>query len=209
MKQYKFSFGSICELSNEPAVADSYALNGNLIDSPPRRAKLVGYAYLEDGSCVECYKKTNPVIFIAPIVIVLLAIIGIILYILFGKGQNVAIGDAILKINKGNSTIVFNGIPSYSNGSIDLRFVNGKEPMTITIEGDGIESTPVTLEPQQELYDFPLTIISEDDIIVATLKCTTDTSESSYEIILEVPENMNDYTEGISGYFNGEVIINE
>lgn len=209
MKKYKFSFGSTCELSDEPAIADSYALNGNLIDSPPHKAKLLGYAYLEDGSCVECYKKSNPLPFIVPLCIVLVALVGIVLYILFGKGQNIAIGEAILKINSGDSTIVFNGIPSYSNGSIDLRFVNGNEPMTVTIEGEGIECSPITLTPQQELYDFPLTIVSDDDVIVATLKCTTDTSEASYEIILEVPENMNDYTDGISGYFNGEVIIDE
>lgn len=209
MKKYKFSFGSVYELSDEPAVADTYALNGSLIDTPPRKAKLVGYAHLEDGSCVECYKKTSPLIFIVPMAIVLTILVGVILYILFGKGQNIAIGDAVLKINSGNSTIVFNGIPSYSDGAVDLRFVNGNEPMTITIEGDGIECTPVTLEPKQELYDFPLQITSDADIVVATLKCTTDTSEASYEIILEVPENMNDYTEGISGYFNGEVIINE
>lgn len=209
MKKYKFSFGASYELSEAPDIVDAYALNGVLVDDQPAKGKLVGYVHMEDGSCVECYTQFNKKVLIIPIVVFVLAILGLLGYILFFKGQNIAVGDAVLRINTGSNTIVFNGIPSYSDGSVDLRFANGKETATISISGDGIKCTPVTLGPGEELYDLPLEIVSDSDVIVATLTCSTDTSEADYEIIIEVPENMDDYTEGISGYFDGEVIIDE
>ena len=168
--------------------------------------------YLEDGSCVACYHTFSVVPMLIAMVLVLILGLGFVLYLIFGQPKSVAIGDTFLKVSQGKDIVVFNGLPSldYEANEINLRFVNGEMEATILIEADGIEADPVVVPAGGTLAEYPInSVTAVDGVIDAKLKITTETDEQVYNILLEIPYNMNGPVDGYDGYFENEVILNE
>ncbi len=185
---------------------DGYALNGYLVSTIPSKGKKVGYVELDDGSIVECYKWTNPLFIVLPIVAVILIVVICIAVILLSQKKDIVIGGTVIRESMDDTIIVYNGLMAYSGGAVDIMFENGKYPTTVTLSGDGITTTQATLQPGEVLTTLPVEIDTEMDVIEAVLSFETETSLASYPVLIEIPDNMNG-TAGISNYFEKEGII--
>lgn len=195
-----------------PDHLDGFAINNEIVYEEPKHGKFIGYVYLEDGSCVACYHTFSVVPMLIVMVLVLILGLGFVLYLIFGQPKSVAIGDTFLKVSQGKDIVVFNGLPSldYEANEINLRFVNGEMEATILIEADGIEADPVVVPAGGTLAEYPInSVTAVDGVIDAKLKITTETDEQVYNILLEIPYNMNGPVDGYDGYFENEVILNE
>jgi len=214
MKQKMFKiYGIEYPITQEsPEHLDGFAINNDVVYEEPKQGKFIGYVCMEDGSYVACYHSFNKTPVLIVIAIVLAMVVGFLVYLLLGQPKSVAIGDTFLKVSQGKDIIVFNGLPSvnYDAKSVDLRFVNGETEATVFIEAEGIEADPITVPPEGTLSEYPINAITATDgVIDARLTVTTATDEQTYNILLEIPANMNGPVGGYEGYFENEVIMHE
>lgn len=193
------------ESSSEPC--DCYGFRNQLVDDVPG-GKLVGYVRMEDGSVVECYKKFNILTILIPIIIALLAIAGIVVFLLFFQPKDVKLPGNIVKVGDDKNVVTYNGYMGIADGSLSIKFTNGNYPCTVQVKGEGFESKPVSLQPGEYLESVPAQFVTEDGVIEATIVIQTDTSTQEFPVIVEIPDNLNDNdsVEGLEGYFEKEEI---
>lgn len=211
MKQYKI-YGmpyDIYESTDEGI--DSYAVKGELVDDEPN-GKFLGYVKMEDGSIVACYKKKS---LLLPISLILLLVLGIgavvYFFVLPMFEKEVAIGGTMLKTDVGTNVVTFNGIMSASSGQMDVRFVNGNEPATVQVTGDGVSTETISIEPGDSLEYIPVEVTTTDSVVEVTVNVTSNGTLSTFNALVEIPGNNTDYdpTEGLNSYFEKEMVVDE
>ena len=82
MKEYKIYGESYPLKATTRHPVDSYARGGELVDDPPK-GKILGYVEMDDGSIIECHKKTNFVPLLISLIVLVLVIVAILVYLLF------------------------------------------------------------------------------------------------------------------------------
>lgn len=211
MKQYKI-YGTPYQLLDfVDEGIDSYALSGDLVDDEPK-GKPLGYVVMEDGSVVACYKKRSKVL---PILLILIAVTGIAAIVYFFVlpmfKKEVAIGGTMLQTDVGTNMVTFNGIMSASNGQIDVRFVNGNEPATVQVTGEGVATEEITVDPGDSLEYIPVTISTDSSVAEVTVNINSNGTLSTFNALVEIPDNNTDYdpTEGLNSYFEKEMVVDE
>ncbi len=187
---------------------DGWALNGKLCDSPPVKGEFIGYVTMDEGSVISCWKYTSKLPIILAVVLALALLSAVTAFVLLSQKKDIAVGGTVLRQSMDDTIIVYNGLMTYSNGSVDLLFQNGDYQTTVTLSGDGIETTQATLEPGTSMATMPVQINTEKDVIEAVLKFETETSLASYPVLIEVEANMNG-TAGVASYFEKEGIVYE
>lgn len=205
-------YGESYELDpHSEKLADAYAFKGKLIDDKPN-GKFIGFATMEDGSVVACYKP-GPLKLIIIIVVAVLAVIGgIAAFLLFGQPKDVVIQGAgapvTLKRGDDATVISYNGFTTASDGALDLNFQNGVEQANITITGEGIDTVSLTVAPNELLSTVPITFTTTNGLVPAKLTISTATSTSEQDIVIEIPENNtpNSPSGVMDGYWKGEYI---
>lgn len=185
---------------------DGFALNGKLIGSPPSKGRHMGYAIMDEGSVIDCYKSFNPLVVVIPIFVLLAVIVGSILLILMNQEKDIAVGGTVLRQNIDENIIVYNGLMSYADGKVDIMFQNGNYPTTVSISGEGITPTQAVLEPGAIMIELPVNIETDRDVIEGVLRFETTTSTAEYPVLIEIPDNMNT-TAGLAGYFEKEGLV--
>jgi len=211
LKKYKI-YGSAYGLTDEaPDAIDSYAVGGELVDDEPT-GTLLGYAEMEDGSIVACYKKKSMLMFL-PLGLLLIAVAGALVYFLILPmfEKEVAVGGTMLQTDVGTNIVTFNGIMSVSDGTVDVRFVNGNKPATIQIKGDGVVSDTVSVEAGDSVDNIPITVTTDRSVVEVTITVNSDGTNSTFNALVEVPDNNNDYDpeSGLNSYFEKEVVVDE
>ncbi len=211
MKNFKIYNQKYPLTPKAPDRIDCFAVQGEVVYDEPEEGKFVGYTVLEDGSNVACYHVSNRVPLLIVSIVLTLCLCVFLGYLLYAQEMNVAVGDTILKIRQSNDVVVFNGMPSIDpeTSTVNLQFVNGDVEATVTLSGEGITSEPVTLEPGETLFDYPVSVDTEQSVVEALLTIETASDKATYEILVEIPENMNYGAEGYNGYFANEVILHE
>lgn len=211
MKQYKI-YGTPYELEDSTDEGiDSYAVSGELVDDEPK-GKLLGYVEMEDGSIVACYKKKSLVI---PMLLILSALAGVVIIVYFlvlpMLEKDVAIGGTMLKTDVGTNVVTFNGIMRASAGQVDVRFVNGNEPATIQVTGEGVTTETIYVEPGDSLEYVPVTVNTEESVVEVTVNINSNGTLSTFSALVEIPDNNTDYdpTEGLNSYFEKEMVVDE
>lgn len=211
MKTYKI-YGSVYELTDVVSDAiDSYAIHGELVEEEPAGV-LVGYAEMEDGSVVACYKRKNMILPIL-LLLIIVAAIGAIVYffILPMFEEEVAVGGTMLQTDVGSNVVTFNGIMQASDGMVDVRFVNGNKPATISVSGEGVVSDTVSVDAGDSIDSIPVTLDTNRSVVEVTVTINSDGTDSTFNALVEIPDNNNDYDPegGLSGYFDKETVVNE
>lgn len=209
MKTYKID-GEPYELLGAVSEApDAYSKRGKILDDPPK-GKRIGFVIMDDGSCIECYKSFNPLIIIIPLLIILLGVGGFLTYVFLFQDKDYTIpgSEVVIKEGTDQNIIKYNGFTSAEDGKLDLNFQNGSEECTITITGEGIEDVEYVAAPYSTTEFIPITVDTDEGLIVATMTLTTATSTVTNEIAIEVPENYtpDSNTGSLDGYWEGEYI---
>ena len=204
-------YGETYELQEVAAgVPDAYAVRGELVDDPPK-GKCVGYVTMEDGSLIQCYKRLNVIPIVASAAVLALVGVGVCLYLFVLQPKDVYLPgtDTVIKQGDDTNIITYNGFMSVTpDNQLDIHFANGSEVTTISISGEGIESTSWTLQPYETLEYLPVTYTTEYGLITATLSITTATSTAFNEVAIEIPDNNTPNSPAVSldGYWKGEYI---
>ena len=149
-----------------------------------------GYIRMEDGNIVGVYGKKK---LILPIIIGILVIAGgVIGYTLYtNSGRPKALEGTFVKVAQpGNNEINFNTFVQCNGELADIRFVNGASQVRISITGDGIESQPQILQPEESLATIPMHYNTDESVVEAQLTVEQDGSTYKYPIIIEIPNNM-------------------
>ena len=211
MKTYKI-YDATYPLDATSSVApDAYAIRGELVDDPPK-GKKVGYVTMRDGSTIECYTKFNKMIVILPVVLIILAAACALIYLYFLQPKDVKVGSGedsfILKQGSDNNVVTYNGFMALRDNSISVDFTNGAYTCTIQVVGEGIQSDPVTVEPNGYLASVPATFTTTSGVVNGSLIIKTDTSTSEQQVVVEIPDNNteNSVDTGLEGYWKGEYI---
>lgn len=193
---------------------DAYAVKGELVDEKPN-GKFLGFVKMEDGSTIACFKKSNPLLFVIPVGLVALVGVCIGVYFMFLQPKDVVIdrgdGETPVSVKTGddNNVISYNGFMSvHSDGQLGVGFTNGDYECTLTIEGDGIETTTYTIAPGEYVDTIPVTYTTEEGLVTAKLTVTTATSTTTNDVVIEIPENNTPNSPDITleGYWRGEYI---
>lgn len=207
MKYYKI-YEATYPLDNvAPNAPDAYALRGDILDEKPKGRK-VGYVTMRDGSVIECYVKFNPIPIILALAVVLLIAGAVGYYLIFMQPKDVVMNNFPIKIGEDNNLVTYNGFMSLRDGQISVNFTNGDYPCTIQVVGDGITCQPYSVEPNAFVASIPAQFTTSDGLVNATIVIKTDTSSSTQEIVVEIPENNtpNSPDTGLEGYWKGEHI---
>lgn len=211
MKTYKI-YDAVYPLDETSSVVpDAYAIKGELVDDPPKGRK-VGYVTMRDGSTIECYTRFNKMIVVIPIVIAVLAAACVFIYLYFLQPKDVVVGTGddsfILKKGSDNNVVTYNGFMALRNNSISVDFTNGDYACTIQVVGDGINSNPVTVQPNEYVASVPATFTTTSGVVNANIVITTDTSTSTEQVVVEIPDNNTEDSvdTGLEGYWKGEYI---
>lgn len=208
MKTYKIDGEAYELLENVSDALDAYSKKGKLLDEQPK-GKCIGYVYMADGSCIKCYKSFNPLIIILPLLIVLLGVGGFLAYVFMQpKDYTIPGSEILIKQGDDQTVIKYNGFTSAKDGSLDIDFENGAEECTIKITGDGIEDIETIVAPYGRVEFLPITVTTDEGLVVATMTLTTASSTVTNEIAIEVPENYtpNSPENSLAGYWDGEYI---
>ncbi len=208
MKTYKIDGEPYELLDNVEDALDAYSKRGKLLDDRPK-GKCIGYVYMADGSCIECYKSFNPLIIIVPLLVLLLAGGGFGAYVyLQPKDFQMPGSDVIVKKGDDQTIITYNGFTSVNDGQLDIGFTNGAEECTIKISGEGIEDIEQVIAPYGTCQFLPITVTTDEGLVVAKLSITTASSAVENEIAIEIPENYtpNSPENSLAGYWDGEYI---
>lgn len=211
MKKFKI-YGQSYELTEDiESSIDSYAYKGELVEEEPK-GKHIGYVTMEDGSIVDCYKSTGTTLLVL-IALTVMLIIGVVVYLfilpMFKK--EVAIGGTMLRTDVGKNIVTFNGIMAYDSGMLDVRFLNGDVPATIQVEGDGLITEPILVEPGEYIDQIPVNITTEDGVVEVKVRINSNGDVSEFNALVEVPDNMTPYdpSDGLHSYFEKELILDE
>lgn len=207
MKNYKI-YGApypLMPTTTEPP--DGYSIKGELLDEPPK-GKIIGYVTTADGSVIECYKKFPVVLMLLPLLLLLLGGGGFVAYLMFFQPKDVAFMGDIIKVGSDNNIVTYNGFPSIREGAASIQFTNGDYPATIKLEGKGIKSKTINVEPAQFVDSIPCEFTTDEGVVEATFTIQTETSTQSFPIVIEIPDNLNgnDNMEGLEGFWSGEQI---
>lgn len=209
MKKFKI-YDTAYELEDSPSgPAEAFGYRNEFVDEVPKGARSVGYVTIDDGSVVECFQKKS----ILPIVIslVLLVVGGVVALFLLYQKDDIAIGGVTLKTNVDKNVITFNGIMKAEAGMCEINFVNGEYESTLEVIGEGVSVAPMTLEPGQAVPEVPITVDTEDSVVEVLIRVTSVNDVAEFNALVEIPENNNQYdtSEGVHGYFEKELIIDE
>lgn len=175
------------------------------------RGKSVGYVTMEDGSTVECFKSFNIAVVIIPLAVVLVAIIGILIYMFVLQPKDVYVGDTPVRVCDDANSVSYNGFMALRDGSLTVDFQNGGLPCTIQVIGDGISSDKVSVAAGEYVATVPATFDTDDAVINGKIAITTETSNSEVEVVIEVPENNtpNSTESSMDGFWDGEYIYGD
>lgn len=211
MKTYKL-YGTKYALDKDirGAVPDCFALNGNISYDKPEKGKCVGYVIMEEDSVVECYKTKN----IIPFILIALVVVAAGGYFAFNSWVNSRCDDimigTLVSEKVGGTSVVFNGIMSYdASGAVDIRYVNGSDDVTLTLSGDGIEPTSVTVKAGEIVQSIPCTFTGDSNVVAATLTIDNAVQQSSFNVLIEKEDLTGTEPQGLRGYFDNEVLFDE
>lgn len=209
MKTYKI-YGTKYPLNATTSVpADAFALKGQICDDPPNRGKVIGFVTMDDGSVIECYKKFNVLIIIIPMLLLFLGIGGFLAWLFLFQEKDVSFMGDLVKQGTDTNVVTYSGFPSVHDNMLEIQFQNGELPAKIIVSGDGIETTVTDIEPNQFVGSIPITVSSTEGLVEAFINIRTASSEQSFPIVVELPQNLNgnDSLEGMEGFWYGEQIF--
>lgn len=208
MRYYKIYGNKYAVEDTASEVPDAYAVKGQIVDEQPR-GKKIGYVTMRDGSLIECYKTPNYIL-IFSILFAIIAIVGAALFFIMHQSKDVVnpIDNTPIKIGNDTDVVTYNGFMSLESGSLSVDFTNGEQPCTIQVVGDGIKSEPITVNSYEYVASVPATFETDKGLVQATIIIKTETSESSQDIVIEIPDNNTDNSPdaGLEGYWKGEFI---
>lgn len=208
MKTYKIDGESYELVDSVSEAPDAYSKKGKLLDDEPK-GKCLGYVVMEDGSVIKCFKSFNPMIIIAPILVITVAAGGFFAFVSMQPKDFTIPGSEIFVKQGDDETIIkYNGFTSAVDGSLDINFENGAEECKIQISGEGIEDIETMVAPYSTCEFLPITVTTDEGLVVATMTLTTASSTVTNEIAIEIPENYtpNSAEGSLDGYWNGEYI---
>ena len=193
------------EHTKEPCI--TYAFRNQLTDDKPK-GKVVGYVVMDDGSVVECYKKFNPLVIIIPLLLIFLGAGGFFAYLFFMQPKDIEILGNRIQLQEDNLVVTYNGFPSVRSNEISVQFQNGSYPAKIKVEGEGIETTVINVEPDAYVDTIPCKFTTTNGVVEAKFTIVTETSEQSFPIVVEIPDNLNpnETESGLEGFWKGETI---
>lgn len=207
MKTFKI-YGEKYKLKDhtkEPCI--TYAFKNQLTDDKPK-GKMVGYVVMEDGSVVECYKRFNIWIILIPLLLLILGAGALFAYLFYFQPKDIVILGNRIQLQEDNLIVTYNGFPSVRSNEISVQFQNGSYPAKIKVEGEGIETSVINVEPDAFVNTIPCKFTTEEGVVEATFTIVTETSEQSFPIVVEIPENLNanDAESGLEGFWKGETV---
>lgn len=188
-------------------VPSGYAYRNELFDEPPK-GKFIGYATLEDGSVVQCFKKFNPIPLIVLFLLIAAVCGGLYYYFIVRQPKDVVVNDVPVKEGTDHDIVTYNGFMSVNENAVDVYFQNGDVPATVTIVGEGITCEPVNVNPGELVEVLPITYDTDKSVIDATISVTTATSTYEQPVIIEIPENntLSSPSSGLDNYWKGETV---
>ena len=210
MKKFKIYNTSYPLKEATTEVPDAFAINNELIDDPPNKGKKVGYVVMEDGSVIECYTGFNPVVVVVPLVFILVVATGVFVYFyVLGKQLPKIPSLPVSKtdVTDGEMVVSYNGFMAIRDGALSVNYQNGAEEAVITVEADGVEVDPVTVEPNGSVDSIPATYKTKEGVLPGTLTIKTPTTSTNQDIVIEIPDNNTaNSPEGLEGYWKGEYV---
>lgn len=207
MKSFKI-YDTVYELKPQPsAPPECYGFKNELVYEEPR-AKCVGYAKMEDGTVVACYKKSK--LWIPILICLILGLIsaGVIIWLFVLQPKDVQFMGTKVKQGDDNNVVQYEGFMTLQGDQLGVDFTNGDYPARITVKGEGIETETVTVQPNQHITTIGVKKTTNDALQQATIVIETETSKQEFPVMVEAPEflNENDSLEGMSGFFHGEEV---
>ena len=201
-------YGTQYQIVDVDGPIDGYAYKGEFVDDQPSKGKLVGTVMMEDGSVIECYKGSFPLI---PVIIgvVAIVILAVVAYFLFFRKSDEPITGTFLSAKVDKNVVTFNGVMSARDGVCSIGFVNGDTEAIVEITGEDLSSEQVTLAPGEVLQDISIFTDSKEGVVSANLKVTCGDKSENFPVLVELPDNNNNYenTDEVHGVFSGEVIL--
>jgi len=170
---------------------DLYWYDNNLTEVPLPNQKPSGYVKMVDNAIVAVYSKKPVFAIIGAVIAVAVLICGIFTVKTFFLRKVNSEGTMIKVDTLNNNTVAFNAIAACNGKDIDIRFTNGNAASTISIAGEGIVTSNVTVEPGESLTTIPVKVTTGADTVEATLTINTAGSMYTYPIIIECLQNMN------------------
>lgn len=201
-------YGESHELTAQPsAPVECYAIKDEIVYEVPK-GKLVGYTTLDDGTVVACYKKSKIWVPILVLLLVLLFLGAGAIWLFVLQPKDVEFMGTKVKQGEDNNVVSYEGFMTLQGDQLTVDFTNGDYPARITVQGDGIETETVTVEPNQHITTIGVKKTTNDALQQANIIIETETSRQEFPIMVEAPEflNENDTLEGMSGFFHGEEI---
>lgn len=193
------------ETSSTPP--DSYAIDNELVDSPPD-GKMVGFVHMEDGSCIQCYKKFKKRVIIIPVCAVAAIGAGFAAYLLFMQPKDVVIPGSEEPIKEGTDTTIisYNAFLSVQDDKMDVNFTNGAEAATVSITVDGVDVETFTAQPYETITDIAAKATTDLGITSGEITISTASSTVTNPIAVEIPKNNmpNGSAASLDGYWKGE-----
>lgn len=207
MKEYKIYGESYPLKATTRHPVDSYARGGELVDEPPK-GKILGYVEMDDGSIIECHKKTNFVPLLIFLIVLILAVAGVLVYLLFFQPKDVKLAGTIIKHGTDKDIVKYDGFMTLDDSGLRVSFQNGEIPAQIIVQGDGVQSQQVSVEPGQFIDYIPCKFTTKNGVVEAQISIMTETSKQDYNVVVEIPANNNgnDTQDGLTGLFDGEVV---
>lgn len=207
MKEYKIYGESYPLKATTKHPVDSYARGGVLVDDPPK-GKILGYVEMDDGSIIECHKKTNYLPLIVFLIVLVLVVASILVYLLFFQPKDVELAGTVIKHGTDNNIVKYDGFMTLDDSGLRVSYQNGDIPAQIIVHGDGVESQQVYVEPGQFIDYIPCKFTTKNGVVEAQISIMTETSKQDYNVVVEIPANNNgnDTQEGLTGLFDGEVV---
>ena len=94
------------------------------------------------------------------------------------------------------------------DSGLRVSFQNGEIPAQIIVQGDGVQSQQVSVEPGQFIDYIPCKFSTKNGVVEAQITIMTETSKQDYNVVVEIPANNNgnDNQDGLTGLFDGEVV---
>lgn len=206
MKTYRI-YGESYELKDScPEPVDAFAIKGELCDEDPG-GKQLGFITMEDGSIIDCRSKFNPVPLIVIAITLLLITVCAFIFLTKINKKSIDVGGVHITGRQENNIIQYNGFMAMRDGSVNIDFTNGDYPATISLSGEGIQSESISVEPNGYVGSLKVTTSTDAGVINAQLTITTETSQQTTDVIVEIPENNTpNSSQGLEGYWKGEFI---
>lgn len=184
-----------------------YGFRNDIVDEVPK-SKFVGYVTLEDGSVIQCFKKFNPIPFIAALVVALACASGAYYYFILYQPKDVVVNGTPIKEGSDSNVVSYNGFMSAQDGIVDICFTNGSIPANVTVQGDGITCDTINVNPGETVDVLPITYTTDKSVVNAKIIITTATSSYEQPVVIEIPENntSSSVDSGLDNYWKGETV---